>query len=326
MCTGLAFRKDGFYFGRNLDLDWHFGEQVAVVPENALLTFKEEASMKQHYAMMGMAFVADQQPLFAEAINEKGLGMAGLNFPGYAVYPPAVQKGKNNVTPYEIITWTLAQFESVDEAVKAYENLNLVAINYSNDIGINPLHWILADKDRTVTVESTEEGLKIYDNPFDVLTNNPDFKFHMQHISNFMGLSTKQPASNFKDSVHLKAFGQGLGAFGLPGDFSPTSRFVKAAFVAAHGGDYGNKEGENPVCQFFHILDSVKVVDGAVDTGNGMERTLYTCCMDAENFLYYYKTYENPNIGVIRGRNVDLQGEKIVVYPLVREPNFAEYN
>lgn len=322
MCTAITFNNNDFYFGRNLDLDYHFGEKVVITPRNYPLSFKQSPTLPQHFAMIGMATVINNYPLYAEAVNEKGLAMAGLNFPDNAYFPKEVTKGKSNITPYEIIGWTLAQYSTVQEVRKAYQNLVLVDIDFMPGVPVAPLHWIVADKDESIVLESTHKGIKIYDNPVGVLTNNPEFDFHLLNLNQYLGLSAKQPKNTFSDKVTLNAFGLGAGGFGLPGDFSPPSRFVKAVFVK-----------ENSVCdsgetasvvQFFHFLDSVKMVKGVTETpANKDEITIYSCCVNTRTLDYYYKTYENPNICKINFANQPTDSADLICFELNRTLEFG---
>ena len=104
MCTCIAYENGDFYFGRNMDLDYSIGEQIILTPRNYILKFRKLDPAEKHYAMAGMAASEDTFPLYAEAVNEKGLFMAGLNFPQNAVYQEAEEGGKN-VAPFEIIPW-----------------------------------------------------------------------------------------------------------------------------------------------------------------------------------------------------------------------------
>ena len=181
MCTCVANRNDNFYFGRNMDIAFDIYQQVVITPRNHALQFTEERVYEANYAMIGMATVVSDYPLYAEAANERGLCMAGLNFPKNAVYHEE-QEQTYNVPSYAFIPWILKQCSTVAEARALIEHTTITNKNFSEDIPHSPLHWMLADKHETIVVESVAEGLMIYDNPFDVLTNNPVFPFHAMHI------------------------------------------------------------------------------------------------------------------------------------------------
>lgn len=325
MCTGISFVNNDFYFGRNLDLEYHFGEKVVITPRNYPLTFKLEQSQNNHFAMIGMATIIDDYPLYAEAMNEHGLGMAGLNFPGYAKYNESPEDGKINITSYEIIPWTLSQFKTVFEVKQAYNNLNLVNIDFKQGVPVSPLHWIISDKTETIVLEMTKEGIKVFDNPIGVLTNNPTFDFHLTNLKNYMGISVQQPENRFTKNMIITPLGQGTGGIGLPGDCSPASRFIKAAFVKENS-DCELDEMSN-ITQFFHILDSVSFVQGTVVTPEQKnDLTLYSSCINGRTGDYYYKTYTNNQISVISMQKENLNQTTLISYDLETKQNLNYVN
>lgn len=315
MCTATNYTAKDHYFGRNLDLEFSYNETVTITPRNFSFTFRKVPELKTHHAIIGIATVAEEYPLYYDATNEKGLSMAGLNFPDNADYKPESQD-KINITPFEFIPWILGQFESVDEARSALENMNLVSIPFSAAFPLSPLHWIISDKNQSITVESVKDGLRVYDNPLGLLTNNPTFDIQLFNLNNYMSLSPNPPENLFSKDLQLKAYSRGLGAIGLPGDLSSMSRFVKAAFTKMNSIS-GESESE-AISQFFHILGSVEQQRGCAQVGSGKyEITIYSSCCNTDKGIYYYKTYENSQITSVDMHNEDLDGDKLVVYPLV---------
>lgn len=280
MCTSIACMKPALY-GRNLDLDTSFGEQLVIVPRAFAFPFRCRPALKNGHALIGMAHVENGVPLFAEAMNEKGLYMAGLNFPGYAHYLPEADCDSANIAPYELIPLVLGSCATLDQARDVLKKVRISAIPFTPGYPLAPLHWHIAGPSGSLTVEPMEDGLHLYDNPIGVLTNNPPFPFHMMNLNNFQALSPRQPDNHFAPQLPLQTYGQGMGAMGLPGDASPMSRFVRAAFLKTHADFTGS--GDENVVQFFRILDAVAMVRGGVVTPNGgQDRTIYTCCADAE--------------------------------------------
>ena len=196
MCTAVTYKTNDHYFGRNLDLEYSYKETVTITPRNYEFEFRKVDNIKNHYAIIGMAYVAEDFPLYYDAINEKGLGMAGLNFPGNADYKE-IELGKRNIAPFEFIPYILSQCSNIKEAKKLLEEINIAQINFSDELPVSPLHWIIADKESAITVESVKDGLKVYDNPVGVLTNNPTFDIHLFNLNNYMSLSTEKPINNF---------------------------------------------------------------------------------------------------------------------------------
>ncbi|MBE5947627.1 MAG: choloylglycine hydrolase family protein [Lachnospiraceae bacterium] len=315
MCTAITYKTKDHYFGRNLDLERSYGERVVITPRNFVLNMRCVAPLTRHYAMIGMATVAEGYPLYYEATNEKGLSMAALNFPDNADYKPYLESC-DNVTPFEFIPWILGKCVDVREALSELSKINLVNISFGESLPLSPLHWIISDRERSIVVESIKSGLKIYENPIGVLTNNPTFDYHMMNLNNYMALHEGAPENKFYDSDNLKVYSLGMGAFGLPGDFSSASRFVRAAFVKEKS-RCGESEKES-VSQFFHILGAVAMPKGCVLVRDGeYEYTRYTSCCNVDKGIYYYTTYENSTVTLVDMNSVDLQVDKIYVYDLV---------
>ena len=315
MCTAATYQTKDFYFGRTLDYEFSYGEEIVVMPRNFPISFRHMGEMNHHYALIGMAHLAGQFPLFYDAINEKGLGMAGLNFVGNAKYQPFTE-GRDNVASFEFIPWILGQCSSVKEARLLLDKMNLVDTAFSKELPPAQLHWIIADKEGAITVESVKDGLKIYDNPAGVMTNNPPFNEQMFNLNNFMHLSPKSPVNQFSDKLPLNTYSRGMGALGLPGDLSSQSRFVRVAFVKLNSVS-GDSESES-VSQFFHILGSVDQQKGCCDVGEEKyEYTIYTSCCNASKGIYYYNTYENHQISGVDMHRENLDGSALSRYPLI---------
>ncbi len=316
MCTGANYTTKDHYFGRNLDLEYSYHETVTITPRNFPFEFRRRPTMNTHHAIIGMAMIADGYPLYYDATNEKGLSMAGLNFPDNADYKPQTED-KVDVTPFEFIPWVLGQFTTVEEVKGALVDLNLVAIDFSEQFPLSPLHWIISDRDASITVESVKEGLRVYDNPVGVLTNNPTFDKQMFHLNDFMHLSVDPPQATFSDKVPFDVYSRGMGAIGLPGDLSSSSRFVKAAFTKLNSVS-GDSESES-VSQFFQILGSVAQQRGCVRLApDTYEITIYSSCCNTDRGIYYYTTYENSQITGVDMHATDLDGTTLVDYPLIK--------
>lgn len=312
MCTAATYKTKDFYFGRTLDYDFSYGEQVVVTPRNFPIRFRNMPTNNSHFAIIGMAHVESDYPLYYEAVNEKGLGMAGLNFVGNADYKE-YQENQENIATFEFILWILSQCTSVKEARRLLEKINLVKTPFSEHLPVAQLHWIIADRGETITVESVKEGLFVYDNPVGVLANNPPFKEQMFQLNNYMHLSPKNPQNYFSDKLLLHPYSRGMGALGLPGDLSSQSRFVRAAFVRMNSIS-GDSESES-ISQFFHILGSVDQQRGCCDIGDGKyEVTIFTCCCNADKGIYYYTTYDNHQITAVDMHRENLDDVGLVRY------------
>lgn len=303
------------YFGRTMDIHYRFGEQVAVTPRNCRIPLKSGGELETWYAMIGMASVHSAYPLYAEATNEKGLSMAGLNFPENAWYGEPMP-GRTNLTPYEFIPWVLGTFGTLSEVKRELPSVWLTDIPIDPNTPVAPLHWMISDGTGSIVVEQTREsGLQIFDNPYGVLTNNPPFPFHSMNLNSFMNLTSQPPQNRFCKSLDLMAFGNGMGAMGLPGDNSPTSRFVRACFNRMNS--VCGSSDEESVSQFFHILDSVWLVRGSTMLrGDVCNTTTYACCMNATRGVYYYKTYGNSQLTAVRLNDANINAAGPTFYPL----------
>lgn len=324
MCTAAAYCTKDFYFGRTLDYEISYGEEVTVTPRSFPLRFRNIGIMGHHYAMIGMAHVAENYPLYYDAINEKGLGMTGLNFVGNAYYGEKV-RNKENIIQFELIPWILSQCASVKEVRALLGRMNLVGAPFNDKLTIASLHWLIADRREAVTLEATKSGLHIYDNPVGILTNNPPFMEQMFQLNNYMKLSPEAPVNHFSDKLPLTVYSCGMGAMGLPGDWSSQSRFVRAAFVKMNA-VCGDSEAES-VSQFFHILGSVEQPRGCskLEDGN-YEVTLYTSCCNAEKGIYYYTTYDNHQITAVNMHQEKLDSDQLVRYPLIQTEQIRMQN
>lgn len=321
MCTAVAWKG---YFGRNLDLEYSYREAVAVAPRNYPFCFQGLPDQQPHYAMIGVANVENDYPLYYDAVNEKGLAMAGLNFPELAHYGAQVP-GKDNVASFEVIPRILSSCANVAEAEALLKQINITATPFSEAYRPTPLHWMISDLQRSIVLEAMEDGLHIHENPVGVLTNNPPFPYHMYHLRDHMQVASAPAANRFSDQLELKPYSRGMGGIGLPGDFSSASRFVRAAFVKLNS--VSDDTEESRVSQFFHILGSVAMPRGSVRiTPEEHEITVYSSCCNQKTGTYYFTTYDAPSIRAVALQAEDLEGSQATAYPLNSKLQFHYLN
>lgn len=317
MCTAATYKTKNFYFGRTLDYEFSYGDEITVTPRNYAFDFRHTSACTSHYAIIGMAHIVGNYPLYYDAINEKGLGMAGLNFVGNAVYAKPVS-GKENIAQFEFIPYILGKCANINEAKSLLASINLTDTPFSEKLPTAQLHWIMADENGCITVESMADGLHIYDNPVGVLTNNPPFETQMFMLNNYMSLSPKQPQNTFANGLALNSYSRGMGALGLPGDLSSASRFARVAFTKMNSIS-ADSENES-VSQFFHILGSVDQQRGCCEVSEGKyEITIYTSCCNTTKGIYYYTTYNNHQISAVDMRKENLDSTELIRYPLIEE-------
>ena len=324
MCTAIDYTAGDHYFGRNLDLDRSRGETVTITPRRYPFRFRRAGTLEEHYALIGMALVAENYPLYYDATNEKGLSMAGLNFPASARYGPG-RKGGDDISPFELIPWLLGQCADLAQARELLSRVHLADIPFSGKLPLAPLHWLIADRTGALVAEPVEGGLRLCEDPVGVLTNEPPFDYHLLRLRDHMQLTREAPRSAFAQGLALEPYCLGMGAVGLPGDLSSASRFVRAAFTKLNSVS-GPTEGER-VGQFFHILGSVAQTRGCARAGEGgWEITVYSSCCNTDRGIYYYTTYGDRRISAVALRREDLDGGELVSYPLAGEEDIRFQN
>ena len=315
MCTAVTYKTKDFYFGRTLDYEYSYKEEITITPRNYDFKFRNKNDINKHYAIIGMAYILDDYPLYYDAINEKGLGIAGLNFVGNACYYD-VKSDKDNIAQFEFIPWVLSQCANVSEVRNLLKNLNITNIKFNSQLPLAQLHWLISDENESITVEAIKDGIHVYENPVGVLTNNPGFDKQLFKLNKYMHLSPKNPQNNFSKDLNLEYYSRGMGGIGLPGDLSSQSRFIRASFVKMNSVS-GEGERES-VSQFFHILNSVDQPRGCCELDDGKyEITIYTSCCNATKGIYYYTTYNNHQITAIDMHEENLDSDKLISYKLI---------
>lgn len=311
MCTALRFKQ---FFGRNLDYEFSYGERITVSPRNYNFKFRHTNKQGKHYAIIGMAYIVGDYPLYYDAINEKGVGMAGLNFVGNTYFNAHVD-GRDDITSFEFIPWVLSQCANIKEVKELLEHTNVVNTAFNSKLPPAQLHYMISDDTDSIVIECMKDGMHIYDNPTHVLTNNPPFKEQISRLNDYMYLTNKQPENTFSKDLNLAPYSRGFGAFGLPGDLSSPSRFVRVAFTRSNA-----TSDENDLSQFFHILGSVEQQKGLCEVSEGeYEYTIYSSCCDLYNGIYYYTTYNGHQIIGVDMFKEDLDSDKIISYPMMEK-------
>lgn len=295
MCTAINKQiNNNHYFGRNLDLNYPFKESIIVVHSHHPLNFKKVPSLLTHHTIYGIGIVKDNYPFYFDCSNEYGLSFAGLNFPGNAYFYP-VDENKINIAPYELPLYLLGKYKTVKEVKEALKNINICDIPYSKDLPLSTLHYIISDYEQSIVIEQTKEKMNIYDNPFNVLTNNPPFIYHSLNVNNYMSLTNKEPVNRFSKDLNLFNYGKAMGAIGLPGDSSPASRFIKATFLL-HNIRFNNDDDFN-ISQMLHILNNVSTLKGeCVLDDNSEEYTVYSSMYNLNKKELFIRSYEQGSI------------------------------
>ena len=302
MCTAIRFNE--YFFGRTLDFERSFGEQMLVLPRETVGLM----DCKSRYAMMGIGVLCDGGAMLFDGVNEWGLASAALNFSGYACYGSV--GGRADIGAGGLISLVLGLCRSVGEAREMLGGINITR----DGQGSAPLHWMVSDGREAMVVEAVAEGIRLYDNPVGVLTNAPDFVYHMTRLGDIAHLS---PASRLAD------YSRGMGAIGLPGDFSSASRFLRAAFICRHGTMPDDTDlGVNIA---FDILSSLSVPRGCVITHGGEAAyTRYTSVINMSTPTYYLTTATCRTVHRLRLTDRLINGSEIQRLALCAEPHFVD--
>lgn len=324
MCTALKYNSNNFFFGRTLDNDCAYKEEIVITPRRRKLCFREMGTIPAHHAILGVAYVVEGTPLYYDACNDKGLAMAGLNYVGNATFCKP-ECGKDNVATFEFIPWILCQCATVEQAKKLLDRINLTDTPFSDSLPAAELHWMIADKSAAIVVECDRGGKHVYDNDVGVLTNNPPFPTQMFCLNNYMSLTPKPPTVGFSDKLSFDKYSRGMGALGLPGDLSSQSRFVRAAFTALNSPVC--EDCEHSVSQYFHIMGAVDQTRGCCILDNGhCETTIYTTCYNVEKGVLYYTSYDNRQITAVDMNKVNLDGTALIRYPMIKGEHILYQN
>lgn len=319
MCTAASFKNKNTYFGRTLDYEFSYGEKVTITPRNYPFEFRHLGLNNNHYAIIGMAHIHNDYPMYYDAMNEYGLGMAGLNFVGNAKYNEVIE-GKENVAQFEFISFILSTCKNVLEAKNKIKEINLVKTPYNEYYPAAKLHWILRDINDCIVVEAMEDGIHIYDNKTGSLTNNPPFNYQLENLKNYVSLNNDEPNTSF--SFNEAFYSRGMGSVGLPGDLTSQGRFVRVAYTAHFS--VASPDENSSVNQFFHILESVWQIKGLCKINDKYEITIYASCMNLNEGIYYYKTYDNPQISAVYLKHENLNSSKLISYDLAKESIFKQ--
>lgn len=322
MCTSVSYKTRDHYFGRNLDLEYSYHETVTITPRNKCFAFRHIQDIPKHPAIIGMAYVQDGYPLYYDATNEYGLSIAGLNFPTNANYNEPICD-KCNVASFELIPWLLSTCKTVAEVKERLENVNITNDSYSANLPASPLHWMISDASETIVFEQTATGAHVYDNPVGVMTNNPTFDYQMTHLMDYMNCSPSAPVNRCLPEIDINQYSRGMGGFGIPGDLSSASRFVKVAFTKMNS--IATEDEQSSVSQFFKILGAVEQQRGCCRLGEAddgtpiCEYTIYSSCCNTDRGIYYYTTYDNSQITAVDMHHEDLDGDEVITYELIKE-------
>lgn len=328
-CTGISmFAADGSYFQART-IEWagtNLNSMYVVVPRNfsqTSFTPKGTNGMTfiSKYGYVGLA--VHEKEFIAEGLNEAGLSAGLFYFPNFGSYQLYDEKyNSTTVADLQLVSWILSQFATVEE-VKANINKVRVVSLMGGDGSAEAIHWRVGDKSGKQIVIEIEKGVPhIYDNPVGVITNAPGFPWHLSNLSNYINLTPVNPAAHKMADFMVEPIGHGNGFLGLPGDFTPPSRFVRAAFFKSTAPMLPTARAT--MLQCFHILNNFDIPIGMNFPKNEIpdlpSATQWTSAIDLTNGVVYYKTFDNNNIRMIDLKNIDF-GKVKYQFQRLDEPN-----
>ena len=313
-CTSIRLRAgDGtVVYARTMEFAVVLESDVIMVPRGYARTGttpQGENGLKwtSKYASLGIN-TGSGMPFLVDGVNEKGLAVGLLYFPGTVGYMKySAGEASKTIAPWEVGSWILENFATVEEVKQNIGSITVPAVVVKQLDFVPPLHYVVHDASgKSVVIEYVEGKLHVHDNVLGVMTNSPAFDWHMTNLRNYVNFSLVNVPPVKVGSITLTGLGQGTGMLGMPGDFTPPSRFVRA--VAYSTSILPSKTGEEAVLQAFHILNNFDIPEGVAREeqrdahGNVIaDRTMWTSASDLKARRYYFRTYDNSQI-----RSVDL--------------------
>lgn len=325
-CTGIVIhcQNGSTIAARTLEFGFDCHSDILVMPKGIDINFLSSAKdkvgykMKAKYGFTGMNAVGKQ--IVVDGVNEAGLYLGSFYFAGFAVYTPLTATNQSNaISSEEMGNFILGSFATVEEVKEGLKNITVVGTYIDEIQGEAPFHYAVSDKSgNSIVIEYSKNGLQIFDNTVQVVTNNPTYDWHTTNIRNYVNLTPDNVNGININGEKYTPLSQGSGMLGLPGDASSVSRFIRAtAFVNAA---QPSKDEEEGVFRAFHILNNFDIPVGLVKQKEKdvtlSEYTVWTSVVDTKNAVYYFKTYKNPAVKKVDLKEILKQANgKIVVIP-----------
>lgn len=311
MCTALHLTNGSSLavFGRTMDFHYDLHAHMYAIPAGNAWRAGTEA-LEDRYAILGIG--SGKTPVVFDGVNERGLAGAKLYFPGYAHFEKPGMTGKKEIPAAHVLHFLLGTCGSVEDVRQTLPQYAVTEQKNPVTGLLMPLHWMLTDPTgASIVVEITRTGLHMYDNPVGVMTNSPDFPWHLTNLRNYMGAVPTQAEMTKWGRQKLFPFGQGLMTGMLPGGYAPPARFVRAAYGAAFAERPDDVEGLARTA--FHILESVAIPKGFVITKEGLyDYTQYTAMIDLFQKRYYVRTYNDLNVRMVPMEAAGVEGLRAV--------------
>ncbi len=300
MCTAMTLQSQSkeLFFGRTMDFSHDIIPQLYIVPSSHVwYNNLNNTQIRNSYRFIGLGQELDGVFGLFDGVNEKGFAAAALYFAGYAQYnTQSTHKGTKQIASIDFLHYILGRCASVKELSTLLKDITIVGMSDPVTNTIAPLHWIVTDRSGAcVVIEPTKRGLELLNNPIGVMSNSPDFHWHMTNLTNYIEASPTQTEEVFWDNIRLTPFGQAGGTIALPGGFTSPERFVRTAYLKTHIPK--PKDHREAIAACFHIMESVSIPKGAVITSrNTYDYTKYIAFINTNTCEYFYKTYDDIHV------------------------------
>ena len=328
-CTGISLTTTQDDYIQARTIEWgenDLNSKLVISPRQHTYTStmpdqKKGLTWESKYGFTGISVSDDR--FIAEGVNEAGLSSGLFYFKNYgslAKYDPS--NTRNNITDMDFVRWMLSQFTTVEEVEQALAKIKIVPVYMDAKGNPSPTaHWRVADKNgNNIVIEIMNHGqINIHKNTAQVLTNAPDYQWHITNLNNYINLHPGVSQGQQINGVKAFSFGVGSGALGMPGDITPPSRFVRAAFFVNTAPELHN--GKEAVSQAFHILNNFDLPIGTEFNEKKYipdlpSATQWTSVIDQTNGKLYYKTMRDSTIKQVDLTKIDFNGNKEVTRPL----------
>lgn len=309
-CTGGALTaKDGStVVGRTLEFGTSLNSQLVVWPKGSTFTGTTPSGdngvkFEAKYGFIG-ATVDKNYDMVVDGLNEEGLNAGLFYFPGYADYTKATPENTSKgISPAQFVTWVLANFSTVDELKANIDEIAVLPVTLDLLKQVPDVHFKVQDATgKAITIEPVDGELKVYDNPVRVLTNSPNFEYHLLNLNNYLNITSSYLKPTKIGDMTLQPFGMGTGSVGLPGDITPPSRFLRMVFYTQNVPPLPNSDAA--VSTLFHVLNNFDIPFGSSEPPPGTaetdpEITTWTSVSDLRKLQFHWKTYGQQNVRVV---------------------------
>lgn len=307
MCTAFSINKYKHYFARSLDLEYNYNEQIIIIPRNYNLQYKYNKSNNNHFSFFGIGIIENNYPLLYDGCNEKGLCIAGLNLPKSTIYN-SYSTDKINICSFEIIPYILSNCINCNDTKQLLNKINITNDCFNNYYNTAKLHFLISDGKSSFVLEIINKKIIILDNPYNVLTNEPNFSFHLDNIK-YYEIINNQVIDN-----------KGSQMLGMPGDNLSKSRFIRAYYASKYF-----IFNENNISELFNIFNIVFEINGLSKISkNNYYKTIYISIYNSIDKICYIKSYNCSNIIKINLFDFNIDSTSLTSYTIYHKEKLIE--